>query len=173
MAAAWLAAWGRQGIPIVVLNLSFPIVRRPVLALLALALCASAWAQPVRPDRAHRAKPPPQWRGDISRFHEHDWGVWRSGRWVHDRHAGRLGWWWVAGGLWYFYPVPVYPYPNPWEPAPPWVNPPAMVTPPLPPADYWYWCDASKAYYPYVAHCAGGWKQVPATPADVKPVPPK
>lgn len=152
-------------------NLILPIVRGPLLAVLALS--ASAMAQAARPDQVQPVRPP-QWRGDISRFHEHDWGVWRSGRWVHDRHAGRLGWWWVAGGLWYFYPVPVYPYPNPWvPPPPPWANPPVTVAFPVPPTEYWYWCEASKAHYPYVATCAGGWKQVPAKPAEAKPVPPK
>ena len=29
-----------------------------------------------------------------------------------------MGWWWVVGGVWYFYPSPVYPYPSPWEPPP-------------------------------------------------------
>lgn len=28
----------------------------------------------------------------------------------------------------------------------------------------WFYCDASKSYYPYVKQCAGGWRQVPATP---------
>jgi hypothetical protein len=113
----------------------------------------------------------PQWHGDIARFHEHDWGIWRGGHWSHGRHDGRLGWWWIVGGAWYFYPWPVYPYPNPWEP-PVAVPVPAPVTvAPPPPTPYWYYCDSSRAYYPYVSTCAEGWKQVPATPADAVPVP--
>jgi hypothetical protein len=142
--------------------------RGAAVALAVLTLGAPAWAQR---ERDHDRKPPPpsasKWRGDISRFHEHDWHTWRAGRWVHSRHDGRLGWWWVAGGLWYFYPAPVYPYPNPWEP------PPVVVAPPVetaPPTQYWYYCEASRAYYPYVATCPGGWKQVPATPPPT-PVP--
>jgi hypothetical protein len=38
---------------------------------------------------------------------------WRAGHWVHGRHYGRDGWWWVVGSTRYFYPVPVYPYPAP------------------------------------------------------------
>jgi hypothetical protein len=121
-----------------------------------------------RAPREGRARPP-QWHGDIARFHEHDWGVWRGGHWSHARHDGRLGWWWVVGGAWYFYPWPVYPYPNPWEPPPAVLVPaPAAVAPP-PPTPYWYYCESSRAYYPYVGACPEGWKQVPATPAEAAP----
>lgn len=110
--------------------------------------------------------PPPAWRGDIARFHEHDWGVWRGGRWAHQHHDGRLGWWWVVGGAWYFYPSPAYPYPNPWEPPPPVsLVPPAGVALSPPPTQHWYFCEASQGYYPYVATCPGGWKPVAAEPA--------
>ncbi len=110
----------------------------------------------------HEFRPAPPFRGDIHRFHEHDWSVWRGGRWIHGPHAGRLGWWWVVGGVWYFYPAPVYPYPSPWEPPVVDLGPNA----PPPPTQVWYWCDASQQYYPYVATCPGGWRQVPATPAQ-------
>src|SRR5690348_7675736 len=53
---------------------------------------------------------------DIRRFHDHDIERWRAGRWYHGRHDSRLGWWWVVGGVWYFYPQPVYPYPDPYRP---------------------------------------------------------
>ena len=33
-----------------------------------------------------------------------------------------------------------------------------------PEAPNWYYCDSAKAYYPYVAECKEGWRQVPATP---------
>jgi hypothetical protein len=26
---------------------------------------------------------------------------------------------------------------------------------------YWYWCDASRQYYPYAASCPSGWRAVP------------
>lgn len=124
----------------------------------AFALIATAQAQPHHPRPAGRG---PGWHGNIERFHEHDWQVWRGGRWQHGLHAGRVGWWWVVGGVWYFYPTPVYPYPNPWEPPVEYVAPPAALPPPT---QYWYYCESAKGYYPYVSTCPGGWKQVPATP---------
>ena len=135
--------------------------RPALLALALLAVTAPALAQ-----RAPHSGPP-QWHGDIARFHEHDWNLWRGGHWNQGRHDGRLGWWWVVGASWYFYPAPVYPYPNPWEP------PPVTYTPVPPPTQYWYYCDAAKAYYPYVPSCPAGWTQVPASPANVAPTPTK
>jgi len=31
--------------------------------------------------------------------------------------------------------------------------------------DTWYYCDASKTYYPYVKQCGSGWRAVPAQQA--------
>ena len=138
-----------------------------LLTLATLYMSTVAFAQ-----RAPRG-PGAHWHGDISRFQEHDWNIWRGGHWNHGRHGGRLGWWWVVGSNWYFYPMPVYPYPNPWEPPPVVMpNPPAGSAPP-PPTQYWYYCEASKSYYPYVASCASGWMQVPATPGNTSPAPQK
>ena len=104
------------------------------------------------------------WHGDISRFHEQDWPLWRSGLWTHGRHDGRMGWWWVVGPTWYFYPSPVYPYPSPWEP--PMVVPmaPGGSPPPAPAAIHWYFCPNSNNYYPYISTCVSGWVQMPAQP---------
>jgi hypothetical protein len=88
---------------------------------------------------------------DIHRFHEHDFDRWRAGRWFHGRHEGRSGWWWVIGPNWYFYPAPVYPYPDPYMP--PTVAPP-------PPRTYYY-CDNPPGYYPYVRACPTPWRAVP------------
>jgi hypothetical protein len=30
--------------------------------------------------------------------------AWEGGRWRHEMHNGRYGWWWDVGGAWYFYP---------------------------------------------------------------------
>jgi len=110
---------------------------------------------------------PERWHGDIHQFHEHDWGVWRGGHWFHGPHGGRMGWWWIAGGTYYFYPAPVYPYPSPWEPpAVELVSPPTDAPPPA--TQFWYFCRASNKYYPYVAACPGGWEQVPATAAPAQ-----
>lgn len=117
------------------------------------------------------------WQGrEIHRFAEHDQGVWRGGRWHHGRHAGRLGWWWVAAGTWYFYPTPVYPYPDPYTPSvtvinqqPPVVVAPQANAPDQPPAQLWYYCDSAKGYYPYVPSCLEAWRPVPAQPPQTTP----
>jgi hypothetical protein len=49
--------------------------------------------------------------------------------------------------------------------APP--TPPAAPAPSAAPqagSGMWYYCDASRAYYPYVAECKEGWRPVPAIP---------
>lgn len=101
---------------------------------------------------------------DFHHFTPQEMGVWRGGHWVHGWHDGRFAWWWSVDGGWYFYPVPIYPYPT--------YVPPAIVVqqaPPvptgLPPAQFWYYCDNPPGYYPYVAACSGPWRPVPATPA--------
>ena len=96
------------------------------------------------------------WHGDIHHFHDHDLVVWRGGRWFHGPHGGQDGWWWIVGGVWYFYPVPVYPYPDPYVP------PQAAIAPPAP-APVWYYCNNPQGYYPYVPACRH-WMAVPANP---------
>ena len=32
--------------------------------------------------------------------------AWEGGRWRHEMHNGRFGYWWDVGGVWYFYPQP-------------------------------------------------------------------
>ncbi len=62
----------------------------------------------------------------------------------------------------FFYPYPyAYPYPYPVY------SPPVVVesSPPVyvqqdPRPQYWYYCQSSQAYYPYVRECPGGWLQV-------------
>ena len=106
------------------------------------------------------------WGGerDIRHFDHRHFEVWRGGAWHHGRHGGRFGWWWVVAGIWYFYPEPIYTYPDPYVPPVVVVPaPPAPIQPP--PAQNWYFCEASKGYYPYVPNCPGGWTAVPATPA--------
>jgi hypothetical protein len=98
------------------------------------------------------------WHGEIHRFHERDFDRWRGGRWHQGRHFGRFGWWWIVGGIWYFYPAPVYPYPDPYRP-PLALAPPAAST-----GQFWYYCANPPGYYPYVSRCATDWQPVPATP---------
>jgi hypothetical protein len=33
--------------------------------------------------------------------------AWEGGRWRHEVHDGRKGWWWDVGGVWYYYPQPM------------------------------------------------------------------
>jgi hypothetical protein len=145
------------------------------LAVVALALVGAATAPPVtaadwgrhggEPFRADwRGHGAPHWghpywgHGEIWRFHDGDLDRWRAGHWVHGDHGGRLGWWWVVGGAWYFYPAPVYPYPDPYVP-------PAVAAPGAPAGSYWYYCASARAYYPYVPACPEGWMRVvPQTP---------
>jgi hypothetical protein len=52
---------------------------------------------------------------------------------------------------------------TPLMPPPPRTHPPAGYAPP-PVRDVYYFCPASKSYYPYVARCAVAWRRVPTTP---------
>jgi hypothetical protein len=46
--------------------------------------------------------------------------------------------------------------------------PPGMAAAPGPQSS-WYYCDASKSYYPYVQTCAHAWQAVPPTPPSHPP----
>lgn len=74
--------------------------------------------------------------------------------------------------MWYFYPAPVYPYPNPYQPPVVMVEqPPVAVVPPAPAPgapQYWYYCPNPQGYYPYVADCSTPWQKVPATPGGAQ-----
>ena len=80
----------------------------------------------------------------------------------------------------YYYPGPVYyaPYPPYPSYSPPVVDVPGPIMQQSQPtyieqgqnpdnsnsSGNWYYCDASKTYYPYVKECVSGWRAVPATP---------
>ena len=141
-----------------------PISRRPgqfVLAAVSMLLLLPYYAGAADRHRDQRRDRNIYQHRDIRRFHDHDIRVWRSGRWYHGHHDGRVGWWWIVGTLWYFYPRPIYPSPDPYLP------PTVIVQPSPPPSRYdvWYYCDSARAYYPYVQSCPGGWRMVPANPA--------
>jgi hypothetical protein len=88
-------------------------------------------------------------------FHGHDFGHftpeerghWTGGSWQHGWHDGRLSWWWIVDGDWYFYPEPIYPYPN-------YIVPDGVSG--------GYYCTNPLGYYPYVASCDVPWQFVPA-----------
>lgn len=78
-------------------------------------------------------------------------------------HGGGYGY----GGAWIFpaliggaivygltQPQTVYVQPGP-------VYAPGIAPPSV---QYWYFCAAANAYYPYVQSCPSGWQAVPATP---------
>lgn len=73
----------------------------------------------------------------------------------------------VGGPYWgpYWGWGPAYYYP------PPYYYPPAPAQPQeyverIDPSEqgWWYYCEQSRGYYPYVKECAAGWKRVPPAP---------
>jgi hypothetical protein len=87
---------------------------------------------------------------------------------VHFGIGVNLGPYWGPywGPAWY-YPPPYYYYPPPVVAAP--AAPQSYVEradqPQQQPSQaYWYYCEASRSYYPYVKECPGGWKAVPPAP---------
>jgi len=65
-----------------------------------------------------------------------------------------------------------YPYPYPYYQSPPVVvqqQPPVyQEQAPQEQPDYWYYCQGSQAYYPYVKECPGGWVKVVPSQAPPK-----
>ena len=69
-----------------------------------------------------------------------------------------------------------YPHHYYYSPAPVYYSAPVVVQqPPIyieqqsapapaPAQSYWYYCSASRAYYPYVRDCPGGWQRVAPQP---------
>ena len=111
---------------------------------------------------------------------------WNRGRWIHDRHGGRLGWWWVVGPSWYYYPRPhsfIVPQPVVVQQQPPVViqqAPPPVVVQQAPqpvmappPSPVLYYCKATGTHYPETMSCPGGWStmtaETPPQPADLAP----
>jgi hypothetical protein len=67
-----------------------------------------------------------------------------------------------VGDGWYFYPEPIWPYPTYVAPAFVAQQPPPVVAG-VPPAQFWYFCDNPRGYYPNVATCSVPWRSVPVT----------
>ena len=122
--------------------------------LLTATFLSSISFQPILADDWHG-------HGDFHGFHDHGFDHWRSGRWFNGFHDGRNGWWWIVDGIWYFYPAPVYPYPDPY-------TPPTVVveTTPIPAgAQVYYYCANPAGYYPQVPQCPVAWQRVISAPA--------
>jgi hypothetical protein len=83
------------------------------------------------------------------------------------QRGGRVHFGFVFGGpLWYPYPYPYYAYPPVVvREAPPttYIEQGSAETAPAQ-QGYWYYCADSKAYYPYVKDCPGGWQRVAPQP---------
>jgi hypothetical protein len=109
---------------------------------------------------------------NVAHFSAQDRTTWTGGHWSHGRHHGRDGWWWNAGGAWFFYDQPVYPYPGyasdyyyEDDYGPDYGAAPGDEYAPGPDSGYsWYYCNNPAGYYPYVQQCRGPWRPVQPTP---------
>ncbi len=93
---------------------------------------------------------------DSGHFSPLEHTTWIGGSWSHSWHNGRYGWWWFAGGIWYFYDAPIYPYPG-------YVSDYYVDQYAYGPGPNWYYCSNPPGYYPYVRACGVPWQPVPAT----------
>lgn len=110
-------------------------------------------------------------------------GSYADGHHHHGHGGSRLHFGLVIGptwGPWYNYPpypAPVYYPPVVVERQPTIYVEQVPTVPPAPvpvapavnpqPVNYWYYCQAAQAYYPYVKQCPGGWvKVLPQPPAQ-------
>jgi hypothetical protein len=93
---------------------------------------------------------------DFGHFTADEHARWIGGRWNHGYHNGRFGWWWFAGGAWYFYNAPIYPYPG-------YVSDDYVDADDYgAPGQFWYYCQNPPGYYPYIQRCGMPWQPVPA-----------
>jgi hypothetical protein len=143
----------------------------------AMCLAAPSYAEPshpsVHPHVAPHSAPGGHFgpnvsfvaHADFAHFSPAQHAAWVGGRWNHGWHNGHFGWWWFAGGAWYFYDAPIYPYPLDVsdeyyvDETPDYGNG----------GPYWYYCQSPAGYYPYVQQCSAPWQPVPATPPPPPP----
>ena len=103
---------------------------------------------------------------------EHEGMDWHRGHWIHDRHGGRLGWWWVLGPSWsyyerpYFQPIPqtviVQQVPPPVTVVQQQPAPQAMLPAPPVQSPVLFYCRATGTHYPETMSCPGGWMTMTA-----------
>src|SRR6476659_9758586 len=81
---------------------------------------------------------------------------------AHGRVVVGVGFGFPVGYPWYYAPPPYYYYPPAYVAAPQTTYIERQDTRQDAPAstDYWYYCEQSKTYYPYVKTCPGGWQRV-------------
>jgi len=79
--------------------------------------------------------------------------------------------WGPYWGPGWYYPPPYYYYPPSvvvMQPAAPQTYVERSDQPQGQSQAYWYYCEASSGYYPYVKECPGGWKAVPPAPPPAR-----
>jgi hypothetical protein len=64
----------------------------------------------------------------------------------------------------YYYPGYYYSQPVAYPAQPVTYVEQGAAPAPAEPAGWWYYCEASRTYYPYVKECPSGWQRVPALP---------
>ena len=63
--------------------------------------------------------------------------------------------WWYAPPPYYYYPAPVVTVP---------AEPTTYIEQGRDTTGWWYYCESSRGYYPYVKECPTGWERVPPAP---------
>ena len=97
-----------------------------------------------------------------------------GGGFHHHSHAhfgvvvGVPAYWYYPSPYYYYPPYAYYPpyssYPPAGAPAAAYIERGDARAAPGPDQDSWYYCPETKAYYPYVKQCAGGWQRVAPQP---------
>jgi len=81
--------------------------------------------------------------------------------------GGPIGWPYYTPYYGYGYGYPYYYPPAVMQPSSPPVYIERQDAPEAAPStSYWYYCPESKAYYPYVKQCPGGWQRVAPQPPE-------
>lgn len=113
------------------------------------------------------------WHGGGGGWHGGGWG-WRGVGWGPRVFVGAGPaapfWWYPYYGYPYAYAYP-YPYGYPAYSSPVMVesSPQTYIQQETPAQQYWYYCQSSQGYYPYVTECPAGWQRVVPQP----PPPPR
>ena len=81
-------------------------------------------------------------------------------------HFGSPYWgpWWWGPPAYYYHPAPVYVAPPEPKVYVERSEVDGAVQQDRPSGDWWYYCEATRGYYPYVKTCPSGWQRVPPAP---------
>jgi hypothetical protein len=72
---------------------------------------------------------------------------------------------WGPWGPWGYYPYPYsYPVVVQQQPVTYIEQNPGAASSPAAESGWWFYCDQSRGYYPYVRECPTGWQRVPPAP---------